>query len=204
MTTAPALEGVEAVCGNNNGWQRDSIAADVPVQSVLDDHYYRHDDVGRPCLDAIWRATLTSHAARLDDLDMTEARRRYRVGIARDGKLAIPVYDPWACEPEIVDLITFRPETPLSWHSTTGQGVVLGLDLGSRFGPPVAVFRDPVAWLRAGGDGTVILCWKRARDLLVGTPRREIIVQDKAHGREIEDALHRTEAFPFMWAEAPA
>lgn len=64
---------------------------------------------------------------------------------------------------EVIDLVAFRPDTPRSFWSYTGAGMMLGadaLDRAQHYSEPLAVHESPLDWLRAGCDGIVILDWK--------------------------------------------
>ena len=48
------------------------------------------------------------------------------------------------------------------------------------------VFKNPMNWLRSGGDGIVMLDWDWARDLLLG---HDLIAEDLDLGERLEAAL---------------
>lgn len=72
----------------------------------------------------------------------------------------MPVMD----EGTTIDLIAWRSLRPDAWLRRNGQGWALGIDLIQE--PPlwdgfkeITVYATPLDWLRAGGQGAVILDW---------------------------------------------
>ncbi len=70
-------------------------------------------------------------------------------------------------DPEILDLITFRTDDPGRWWHRIGEpDLILGEDRyldATQTGAPLKVFESPVAWLRGGCGGCVILDDAEAR-----------------------------------------
>jgi hypothetical protein len=69
---------------------------------------------------------------------------------------------PHCCveNPIIADLVAFYPARPAVWWYRTGQGRALGwsrLAHAEATGEPVRLYRTPLDYLRAGGDGAVLL-----------------------------------------------
>jgi hypothetical protein len=58
----------------------------------------------------------------------------------------------------VIDLCAVHPRTPQYWALRTGAATVLGaIEPQGMFCSPVPVYRTPVAWLRAGCRGIVLL-----------------------------------------------
>lgn len=65
---------------------------------------------------------------------------------------------------DICDLIAWRPSDPGQFWNRFYSGTPLGveqLDLAENLGEPLAIWRSPLNWLRAGGDGIFITSWPR-------------------------------------------
>lgn len=163
------------------------------------------DPLVRTTADALYRGNhVPKVTSWLDGLGLTEARRRWHVGaayIATDadrwvpaepgkGRLAVccpalsPDMTPW-----LDDLIAFFPDRPRHWFFYSGQGAILGRDIALPFGLPVTVWRDPLEWARAAGEGIAILNPARAWPYLTGRGDLTLASQSQAHGLAIEHAL---------------
>ena len=70
------------------------------------------------------------------------------------------------------------------------------LEIARQEDEPLPVFRNPITWLRAGGDGISILDWRWAPDLLLGF---DLIAEDVELGNRLESALK-----PAVWVRAAA
>ena len=98
----------------------------------------------------------------------------------------------WRAPNEVVDLIAFRPVEPGRWWSRRGIVAALGEESPPDFSDdPVPVWRNPLAWLRAGATGICPVSPDPAavRDVLLRLPG--IVVEDVAHGHEIERLMAR-------------
>ena len=128
-----------------------------------------------------------------------------RFEFAEDGQPAIiiPCYDglPFILDANaerhvehIVDLVAVDLDHPDRHWRRRGEAVILGaayLDLAAEAAAPLSVFSNPLAWLRAGGDGIVMLDWAWAPDLLLGF---DLIAEDVELGNQLEKALR-----PEIW-----
>ena len=56
------------------------------------------------------------------------------------------------------------------------------------------MFRNPLTWFRAGGNGIVVLDWDWAREVLTGL---DLVAEDLALGEQLEAALK-----PDIWIAA--
>lgn len=100
--------------------------------------------------------------------------------------LVMPVRDALG---DVVDLVAWPVDRSTKWARLLGRAVILGeASFGlARGGEPVPVWRAPIGWLAAGGDGVVILdpasAWHRLRygPALLG--------EDLEHRREIRACL---------------
>lgn len=102
-------------------------------------------------------------------------------------------------EPCLVDLIAYSPREPGRWFWRRGEhGLVLGdenLERAELFSEPVRVHRNPLEWLRSGGEGVCVLDGSaHTMDRLrhVGA----IIASDVEHGVELEKRLRRLTRCP--------
>ena len=71
----------------------------------------------------------------------------------------------------LVDLAAVDVDHPDRFWRRRGEAVVLGsayLEIADQEDAVVGVFRNPITWLRSGGDGIVVLDWDWAWDLLLG------------------------------------
>ena len=129
---------------------------------------------------------------------------------SKDGRLALIVaaYD---CIPDqldtnaerhvehIVDLVAVDLGDPDRFWRRRGRSLILGAgyrDIASEEGAPLPVFSNPLAWLRAGGDGVVVLDWDWVWDLLLGF---DLIAEDLELGNRLEAALK-----PGIWVMGAA
>ena len=99
----------------------------------------------------------------------------------------------------LVDLVAVDVDRPDKFWRRRGEALVLGLaylEIAGQEGEPVPVFKNPMTWLRSGGDGIVVLDWDWAWDLLLGL---DVIAEDLDLGNRLEAALR-----PNIWImEAP-
>lgn len=93
---------------------------------------------------------------------------RYAPAPTGQRRLILPVHE----DGELVDLVAVSSTEPDDWHVRTGAATALGLFDGwhHRWVDAVPVHRNPLEWLRAGGEGLCILDWSspdldRLRDL---------------------------------------
>ncbi len=81
------------------------------------------------------------------------------LGITPNGKAFL---QPVVAYDELVDLISWRPTDPTTWHLRLGHAVLLGEERADRaalFDEPIRMFSTPLAWLRAFGDGATVIDW---------------------------------------------
>ena len=128
-----------------------------------------------------------------------------RFEFAEDGERAVivPCYDtipgildanPERHVEHLVDLVAVDLDRPERRWRRRGEGLVLGLayiEIAGQEGAPIPVFRNPLTWLRSGGDGIVVLDWDWAPDLLLGF---DLIAEDVELGTVLEAALR-----PEIW-----
>ncbi len=98
---------------------------------------------------------------------------------------------------ELRDLVAVDRGHPDRFWRRRGNALVLGnayLEIASQEGGPVPVYRNPLTWFRAAGDGIVVLDWEYARDLLTGL---DLVAEDLALGERLEAALR-----PDIWIAA--
>lgn len=89
----------------------------------------------------------------------------------------------------LTDLIAVDLAHPDRFSRRHGEALILGsayLEIAAQEGEPLPVFRNPLVWLQAGGEGIVVLDWKWARDLLLG---HELIAEDVDLGNQLYAAL---------------
>ncbi len=99
----------------------------------------------------------------------------------------------------LVDLIAVETDCPSRIWLRRGEGLILGaayLDLAIEAAAPLPVFCDPFAWLRASGEGIVILNWDWAPDLLLGL---ELVAENLELGERLASALK-----PDIWIKESA
>ncbi len=117
--------------------------------------------------------------------------------------MIIPAYDtipgnldanPEAHLEHLVDLVAVDGDHPDRFWRRRGEALVLGsafLEIACHEGAPVAVFRNPMSWLRSGGAGVVVLDWEWVPDLLLGF---DLIAEDVELGNWLDAALR-----PGIW-----
>jgi hypothetical protein len=93
---------------------------------------------------------------------------------------------------DIVDLVAWQPSKLECWALRRGAATWLGAIGPQLLDPdPVPIWRTPLAWLQAGGEGLCLLSQvlhDRQR-VLLGI--RHILAEDVEHGRELRDTLLR-------------
>lgn len=98
---------------------------------------------------------------------------------------------------ELRDLVAVDLDHPDRFWRRRGDALVLGnavLEIAAQEGAPVPVFRNPLSWFQAGGDGVVVLDWDYARDLLTGL---DLVAENLALGERLETAIR-----PDIWIAA--
>jgi hypothetical protein len=93
---------------------------------------------------------------------------------------------------DIVDLVAWCPEKPEWWALRRGSMTWLGAIGPQLIDPdPVPIWRTPLAWLQAGGEGLCLLsqALHDRQRVLLGI--RHILAEDVEHGRELRDTLLR-------------
>lgn len=109
-------------------------------------------------------------------LDVAIQNGRWAERFRGDRAIILPVCanGMWPGIDEIIDLVAFRMETPRSFWTYSGDGMVLGrcgMDRASYFGEPLMVHECPLDWLKAGRRGIVVLDWQQYWPLhLSGVP----------------------------------
>lgn len=95
----------------------------------------------------------------------------------------------------VADLIAFRTADPGRWWLLTGAAVLLNptaRDRADYVGDPLVIHRAPLDWMRAGGDGVVVLDWGVFLPLhLGGVP---LFAADLPLGERLDRALNRSSA----------
>ena len=89
----------------------------------------------------------------------------------------------------LIDLVAVDVDQPDRFWCRRGEALVLGsayLEIAGQEGEPVPVFRNPLAWLKAGGEGVVVLDWAWAWDLLLGF---DLIAEDLELAEKLEATL---------------
>ncbi len=117
----------------------------------------------------------------------------------KNGRSAVvlPVYDSetpaWAPLEQrfegLLDLLAFDPARPARWSLRRGQAMLLGsiyVGLVLEEGCALPLYSDPLRWIKADGEGTVVLDWAWAPDLLLGF---DLIVEDVELGNRLDAAL---------------
>jgi hypothetical protein len=105
--------------------------------------------------------------------------------------IILPVCGP--ATGEVVDLVAFNPKTPKAFWVHTGAGVMLGEVSAARaehFSEPLYLHETPMDWLKAAGEGSVILDWKHYWPLYMGSIKR-VRVLDEAFGKRAADLMAR-------------
>ena len=110
----------------------------------------------------------------------------------------IPAYDtdPWLLDANaerhvehLVDLVAVDADRPDQFWCRRREALILGnayLEIARQEGEPITVFKNPISWLKAGGEGVVVLDWDWAFDLLLGL---DLIAEDIDLGNRLEAAL---------------
>ena len=95
--------------------------------------------------------------------------------------------DPDDAQP--IDMVAWHMAQPSRWWLRRGAGVLLGeieVEHAVTYGEPLRVHRTPLGWLRAAGEGVVILDWGAAwfylRDL-------RLAAEDHDHPAELQRRL---------------
>ena len=129
---------------------------------------------------------------------------------AEDGTAAliVPIYDidPWLLDANaerhvdhLIDLVAVDLNEPGRFWCRRGEALILGsiyLDIAGQEDEPVPVFSNPISWLRAGGEGIVVLDWAWAPDLLLGF---ELVAEDLELGEWLDNAMRAD-----IWIMDPA
>ena len=124
-----------------------------------------------------------------DDICIRDGRweRRFRGRRA----VVLPVWQSQAAD--IVDLVAFRPEAPKAFWLLTGHGVMLGAASAIHadyYDEPLLIHETPLDWLKAGGDGAVILDWRHYWPLYMGSIKTVRVVS-LDFGRRLRAAMQR-------------
>ena len=100
--------------------------------------------------------------------------------------IVVPVMDGF----ELIDLLAFDPRAPDRWRLRLGAAALLGSDAldNQLLGKPLNIYRTPLAWLRAGLDGVVILDFGGAFVDLATAPNG-LVAEDPQHQRELRAAM---------------
>lgn len=164
-------------------------------------------------------AVTPRHVARFNELGLDVAARARvgLVGVARIAErhggiydlseagvpaLIFPVWDGPICDPEVafcypsplIDLAAWRPGEPEAPVLTRcGIATLLGnaaVEGARMFHEPLRIFRAPIAWACAGGDGVgiVVLDWSADIGLL---HIETVVAEDIEHGEEIRRHLQK-------------
>lgn len=75
----------------------------------------------------------------------------------------VNIYDPAWPVTEVSDLIAFTPGEPGRWWVRTGNAALLNaieVDAAAILDRPLILHADPLEWMRAAGDGAVIIDWR--------------------------------------------
>ena len=80
------------------------------------------------------------------------------LGIIANGSFIQPVvaYD------DIVDLVSWRPADPSTWHLRLGHAVLLGEEIADKaalFDEPLVIYSTPLEWLKHFGQGSCVIDW---------------------------------------------
>lgn len=93
---------------------------------------------------------------------------------------------------ELADLIAFPPDRPGEWWTRTGSAILNAeeVDRCAFHGESLLIHPTPMDWLRAGGQGVVILDWSAFLPFhLSGPPAFRCATRDLA--ARLDRALHR-------------
>lgn len=99
-------------------------------------------------------------------------------------QLVVPIFDG----EDLIDFVAVWGKG--NWRRRTGAAIILGIDALYRpFGwaEPVAIYRSPVGWLYADGDGVVVLDWTAAAAMHLRS--RRLLPEDLGHARELRRRL---------------
>lgn len=105
---------------------------------------------------------------------------------------------------DVVDLVAFRPDRPDRWALRLGAAAWLGAIEPQFLEPrPVRVWRTPLEWLRAGGEGIVPLSHdpEEVRGVLLWC--RAIVAADVEHGRQLRRLLEKPARIPPIYVDRP-
>ncbi len=122
-----------------------------------------------------------------------------------DGTIAAPQPLRFVREAAILDLLSFHPRQPERWRLARGAVLALGAIAPQFFDPePVAVHRTPLAWLRAGGAGLVLLTRDRfeCRHVLFQC-EGGIVVDAPAYGAHLKQVLTAPVVEPRIFVAQP-
>lgn len=112
-------------------------------------------------------------------------RRAFIQPVYTSKPVDVPILHP--NDPVPLDLIAWLPDQPTHWWLRRGVGVFLGeyaVSIAADLGEPLQICRSPLAWLRAGGAGTVVIGdWVEARFRLHGL---KLLAEDPSHGWELQ------------------
>jgi hypothetical protein len=93
---------------------------------------------------------------------------------------------------EVVDLIAWCAEKPERWALRRGSATWLCTIGPQLLDPdPVPIWRTPLAWLQAGGEGLCLLSQVLHDRQRVLFGIRHILAEDVEHGRELRDTVLR-------------
>ncbi len=93
---------------------------------------------------------------------------------------------------DIVDLVAWHPRHPGHWALRVGAATWLGCIEPQYLDPdPVAIRRAPLAWLRAGCDGLVILSSEPADAYRLLSGCHEIIAENQQHAAELRKLVRQ-------------
>jgi hypothetical protein len=109
------------------------------------------------------------------------------------GELAVivPIVPLPAPDDDLVDLVAWRPSDARKWWLRRGVGSLLnpGAVLHAEITrEPLPVYSTPLQWLRAAGQGIVILDWSANLQLYLGGVER-IVPDSRALGEAIDRRL---------------
>jgi hypothetical protein len=98
---------------------------------------------------------------------------------------------------ETVDLVAWHPAHPERWALRTGVGRCLGYVAWWQAEKPTRVWRSPLAWLRARGDGIVLLTTDtEERHSILMQLRGGIVAEDRRHAAELRAICERPYPVP--------
>ncbi len=104
-------------------------------------------------------------------------------------------------DPEPIDLVAWYPKAPARWWLRRNIAVLLGeieIVHAEVYGEAIQVHKAPLDWLKAGGDGIVILA--DPADAFPYLRGIKIVAEDVAHGMELERCLRPPEpALPHIF-----